>query len=368
MSNRKLIVLFVIAGLMVVWAVFQSNISNKPKAQPGSPVYLIQGLNPADIDSIVLGTGEKAITLKRNGVRFVVANKDNYPSVTSRVNELITKCLDIKTTELYTDDKANHRDLGVTEEDAETIVKFFRPDSSLLTGVIVGKTKEQGQGSYVRLASSDKVYVTLQRPWIGSEAMNYIDQQLISINRDDIESVTVSGPDDYTLKAEESSGNIVLQNLPSDKKLKDSVAKNVFLTLTNLRFDDVKKQSSVKETLSFDRQFVCKLKDSTIYTIKIAKKDGKTYVTCNAEFTDKIPVTRQEVRDANDAELKQKEAKLLAHDKANEFSAKHRGWIYEIPDYKADNMTKALSELVEDEQKPQESTETAEVNATGSEQ
>jgi len=363
MSNKKLIVLSIVAGLMIVWAVAQSRVSSKPKPESSKPTYLIQGLNPDDIGSIVLGTGEDKVTLKRQGRFFVVTNKDNYPAVTSKVNELISKCLDIKTGELYTEDKTNHKDLGVTEEDAERIVKFLKADSSLLTGVVIGKTRDQGAGNYVRLISDNKVYVAPERPWISSRAMDYIDQELISIDRDNVKSLTVSGPNEvYTLKTKGGSKNIVLENLPPGKRLKNSVARSVFSVLTNLRFYDVQKESTIEDKLNFDKQLICKLKDSTVYTIKIAQQNNKTYITCRAEYTDKTPITQEEVKDANESELKEKEARLLAHDKANEFSTKHKGWVYQIPEYKANNMTKKLSELLEAEPEPKESKQASEPN------
>jgi len=364
MSNKKLIVLSIVAGLMILWAVAQSRISSKPKSESSKPTYLIQGLDPAEIGSIVIGADKDTVTLKRQDNHFVVADKDNYPADTSKVNELITKCLDIRTTELYTDNKTNHKDLGVTEKEAERIVKFFKADSSLLTGVVVGKTKEQGRGSFVRLASNDKVYVATKRPWFNDRAMDYIDQKLISMNRSDIESVTISGPNEvYTLKAGQDSKSIILENLPPGKKLKDTIAKSVFGVLTNLRFNDVQKESAVEGKLNFNKQLVCRLQDSTVYRIKIAQQNNKTYITCEAEFTDKTPITQKGVQDANEAELKEKEARLLAQDKANEFSAKHKGWIYEIPEYKANNMTKRLSELLEAEPESKEPGQTGEPNS-----
>jgi hypothetical protein len=348
---------------MVIWAVVQSHISNRPKGQPDVPAYLIQGLDPADIGSIILGTGEDAVTLKRHQGGFMITNKDNYPAVTSEINELITSCLDIRTIELYTDDKANHEALGVTEEEAQKIVKFLKPDSSLLTGIVMGKSKEQGQGSFVRLVSSDKVYVTLQPPWISDQVMNYIDQELISVNRDDIESVTVSCPNEvYTLKRNKEDDSIILENLPEDKKLKDNAPEQAFTALTNLRFNDVKKTPTAEKDLSFDRQFVCRLKDSTVYTIKIAREDDKSYITCDAEFTDKTPVMKEQAVESEE-QLKKKEAKLLAQDKAEEFSARHQGWIYEIAEWKAKNLTKRLSELLEDKESFEE---TAQVNEPNS--
>ena len=363
MSNKNLTILGIVAVVMVLWAVLQSRISNRPGAEPARPVYLIQGFDPSAVDSIVIGTGEAAFTLKRRQSGFVVVDKDNYPAKTSEINSLITKCLDIQTSEFVTDNPANHEDLDVTEEKARTVVKFMKadPNSSLLTGVIIGKTEELGQGSYVRLLSSDsassnKVYVTSNAPWFGGGAMNYIDQELITAKREDIESVTVSSLNGlYTLKTKEGSQDIVLENIPAGKKLKSSEAQSVFTALTSLRFEDVKKISS---DMAFENQYMCRLKDSTVYALRIAQKEGKTYVSCVAEFTDKTPVEKASVNQGgqveSEEELKKKEAKLLARDNATKFTAKHQGSVYEIADWKAKNLTKELFELIEDEEKPEE--------------
>jgi len=356
MSNKKLMVLGVVAVGIVFWAVIQSRISNKPGSASGGSSYLIQGLNPAEIDSIVTGTGDDEVTLKRHGSGFVVVDKDNYPAKTSEINSLITKCLDIQTLEFVTGNPANHEDLEVTEEKAHSVIKFMKadPNSSLLTGIVVGKTKELGQGSYVRLLSSNpnlsnRVYVISNAPRFGSGAMSFIERQLISVKREDIESVTVSSPDgEYVLKLKEGGKDVLLENIPAGKKLKSAEGKSVFTALANLSFDDVKRNFG---ELSFDRQYVCRLKDSTEYTVKIAAEDGKIYITCSAEFTGQRPSTIR--KDESEEELKAKEAKLLADDKAKEFTAGHKGWIYEIPSYKVKNLTKELSDLTENELKPE---------------
>ncbi len=354
MSDRKLTVLGIVAVFMVIWAVVQSRVSNRPKTDVDKLAYLIQGLDPADIDSIVLKTSEETVTLKRQQRGFVVVNKDNYPAKTSEINNLITKILEIQTLQFVTDNVSNHEDLGVTEEKATTVVKFFKTDSSLLTGVIAGKAKEVGQGTYVRLASNDKVYVAPSLPWLGGTAMSYVEQELVSVKRDDIVSVTVStAGGEYTLKTTDDGKGVILENIPAGKKFKTNDGDSVFTALTSLRCDDVTKSSG---DLTFDKQFICRLKDSTVYTIKIAQKDDKTYGTCEAEFTDKTPVKKgSEVE--SEEELKKKEAKLLAQESAIKFTKKHQGWVYEIAEWKAKNLTKELSDLIEDEEKPKEEVE-----------
>lgn len=359
MSNKKLTVLGIVAVLMVLWAVIQSRVSNKIGGEPDKPTYLIQGLDPSVVNSIEVGTGEDAFTLKRQKSGFVVAEKDNYPAKTSEINSLITKCLEIQTSEFVTDNPANHEDLEVTEEKARSVIKFMKadPNLSLLTGVVIGKTRELGQGSYVRMLSNDpavsnKVYVTSNAPWFGGGAMNYVDQELVSAKSEDVESVTISSEKGtYTLRKKQDSQDVILDNIPAGKKLKSSDARSVLTALTGLRFDDVKKLPS---DMTFDRQYMCRLKDSTVYALRIAKKDDKTYVSCVAEFTDKTPVEKASIQQGGEVEseeeLKKKEAKLLARDNAAKFTTTHNGWIYEIPEWKAKNLTKELDDLLEDEE------------------
>jgi len=368
MSDKRLAVLGIVAVCMVTLAVVLSGVSGRPKTAPDTPAYLIQGLDTADIGSIVVGTGQETAQLKRQGRHFVLANKDDYPAETKEINDLVTKCLDIQTSQFVTDNPANHKDLEVTEEKARSVVKFFKGDSSLLTGVIVGKNTEQGQGSYVRQANSDKVYVALEVPLLRSRALDYADQNIVSAKREDIESVTVvSLSGQYTLKPKQDGQGAMLENIPQGKKLKATDSNRVLIALTDLRLTDVKKKSAETAELKPDRQYVCRLKDSTVYTINIAKKDAKTYITCQADFTGERPTTISKTE--SEQELKEKEAKLLADDKAKECTAKHQAWIYEIADWKAKDLTAELSDLLEDvkqekagqikpdEKKPEESIE-----------
>jgi hypothetical protein len=78
MSNKKLTILGIVAVLMVLWAVIQSGISNRPGVETTGPTYLIQGFDPSGVGSIIVGTGEDAFTLKNQRSGFVIADKGNY--------------------------------------------------------------------------------------------------------------------------------------------------------------------------------------------------------------------------------------------------------------------------------------------------
>ena len=357
MSNKSLAILGIIAAVMIILAAVLSGVSSGPRKGSGGPAYLIQGLDPTSVGKIVVGTGADEVTLQRRGKAYFVVNKDNYPADVKEINELFKKCLDIKTTgSAHTSNAANHDDLEVTEDKARSVVKFLstEPNSPMLAGVALGKSLEAGQGTYVRLLPGDSVYVTLESPWIRDGATDYIDQDLITLKLEDVNSVTVRVDGrEYTLKQDEGDNVVLENNIPPGKKLKTDDAKSVLRALTDLRFDDVSRSVS---GLAFNDQYVCRLNDSTVYTLSIAQKDEKTHVICKAEFTGQRPTKGKKVE--SEEELKKKEALLLADDKAQQFTARHKGWIYEIADWKAKNLTKELSDLLEDEEKPKDPNET----------
>ena len=352
MTDKKLTVLGAIAVLMVILAVITSSVPEKKGGDSEGPTYLVQGVNPDSIASLEVRSGDDTVTLKRKKNQFVVGQKDDYPALASKINSLINDVLDIRTIEMFTGNASNHPDLGVTEKSAAYVVKFFKPDGDEITGVVVGRNKEQGQGLFVRLAGEDKVYVTLNRLNLSTKPVGYVDQSLISVNRDDIEWVKSSGDGSkYGLKKDDE-GNLALNVMPETRELKTDEASSVFNALTSLQFDDVAKEGAKK--LTFDKKYICRLKDSTQYTLEIAKDEDKTFVKCTAEYTDESKITVTRGGGEPEEELKAKEAKLLARDAAENFTKKHAGWVYEISSQSADNLLKPATELYQEKEADKE--------------
>ena len=347
MTDKKLVVLGIIAVVMVILAVVTSTVPEGGGGEAKGSAYIVQGVDPANIGSIEIKSGEDVVTLKRRKGEFVVDEKNGYPARASKINSLISDVLDIKTIEMFTDSSSNHADLGVTEDGASYVVKFFKPDGSDLAGVIVGRDKEKGQGMFIRRTSDDKVYVTLNRLYLTTKPVSYVDQSLISSAGDTLDWVKVADRDDgtYTL-SKDASGKVTLDKLPEGKTLKESDADGVFNAVAALKLEDVVKEGT--KELSFDKKYVCLLKDSTKYMVDIATADEKTYVKCRAEFTDKTKITVKRGGNETEEELKAKEAKLLAKDAVDKFNVRHKGWVYQVSQYSADNMTKPLDALLEE--------------------
>ncbi len=345
MSNKKLAILGIVAAGMVVWAILQSGISNRPAVGAAAGANLLQGFDPGTIGSIVLQGGGNTVTLLRQGGSFVVVEKSKYPASIKRINDLITSCLDVQTAELITSDKANFSELGVSDEKPEKTVKFLRPDKSIIAGIHVGKAGKDSNGMYVRLVSNDKAYLSMNVPTLSTDAIDYMDRILTEVTREDILMVRMEGPDGSYVITKEPNSVAVLTNIPAGKRANTNGVAQVFSALTNLTFDHVKQDSG---NLKFDKTYVCQLRDSTVYTIGLKSQGEKTYAKFTADFTDKSGVIKKMGVESN-AELKEKEAKLLARDKVADFVKKTQGWVYEISQPTGKNMMLKFVDLIEDE-------------------
>jgi len=365
MSNKKLVLLGIIAVVTAGLAILQTQMGRGVHTADFSSSPLVEGLDIEAVSAIQVTSeeGSKTLQLTKQEDQFVVADKDNYPANVSKINDLISNCLDIRTTEKITSNPDNHADLKVTESTARYGVAFLDSDAKPIVTVLLSDNDPETKVAYARLLSSDDVYAIQSSPWLATGPMDYIDTQLLKVSNDKINNVAVKTPDgSYVLSSPQDSSDIQLEKMPEGKQYKETVYKTVFGVLNDLRFDDVTKESNAPEGLNFDFTYTCKLYDLTVYKLSIAKEDDKTFVKISADFLDKTPVEKTVGEVESDEELKKKEAKLLATDAVKEFNAVHEGWIYRIPSYKAGDLTKSLSDLIEDipQPKPEETPESAE--------
>jgi hypothetical protein len=353
MSDKKFSVLGILAAISIVLALVVSQYANKTKPVAATAGAFIQGLDPEAVHQIIVKQGGNTVTLNRNDDEFKIAEKDGYPAAMKVVNNLFTSCMDIKTVELYTEDEKNYKDLGVSDQNSQGSIQFFDANGKPITGFIIGKDTESGKGNfaYGRLVNDKKVFVLADVPWIQGSTVEYTNQDLIYIKKENVDWVTVAGPNDnYSLTSDANGAVVKLKELAAGKKQKDSECQQVLGALSTLRFDDVMSEEKAKDIV-FNHKFNLKMKDSTLISLEIGKKDNDTYIKCKAEFTDKTQVTKEEGVESQEA-LKVKEAKLLAHENAKKLADATAGWVYKIPSYMGENLTKPMKDLVEDIPQP----------------
>jgi len=359
MSDKKLTLLGVLAIGLLVLALIVAQVS-QVKPEPflsGAP--LLQGIDPAKVDKITFGVGEKLSALKRSGDHFVVQDKGDYPASNQQINELFTKCLDVKVSEKVTDKADNHESLEVTESKARYVIQFYDAQGNLMTGLIVGATAQGIRGTYVRKANDNAVYLSSDTPFFRTAALDYVQKNLCQVDSNKIVEVTVTTPaDSYTII--EKEGKPALKEIAADAKPKEYEIRSVFQALASLDFSDVVVGDAASQ-VKFDSSYVCKLNDSTIYTFQIAKQGEDIFVKASSEFTDTVPVSIDRTKQDSEEELKAKEAKLMARDASKKFNETHGPWLYKLAGWQGGKLVKPYADLIE---APQQEEKPADAPAT----
>jgi hypothetical protein len=349
MNDKKLMTLGIVAVIAIIAAIAVNQISKPSQSSNLVIGPLVGGLDVDQVAKIIVsGDNNKTKTsIVRSEGRFVVAEKDNYPASAKKVNELVGRCLDIRTAELQTEDAAFHKDLGVTGDTAANSVTLLDAGEKPILEILVSRPAENSS-AYVRLASENKVYLTLNAPYLSAAAMDYVDKNLLEVDTQKITEVTVTDPNGvtYVLKSADAGATITLDPMPAGKQFKATDYQTVFTALTNLAIDDVTAAGKLAD-FKPDWKYTCKLNDSTLYTLGLCKRDNKHYMAISAEFTDTTPVVKEQGQESPE-QLKLKEAKLLARDAAVRFGKKTSGWVYVIPDSKASSFMKDRGSLIED--------------------
>jgi parvulin-like peptidyl-prolyl isomerase len=182
-----------------------------------------------------------------------------------------------------------------------------------------------------------------------------MDTEITDVKKEDVAKVTVQLPDEsYTISRKD--GDIALTEVPEGKQQKDSEVEGVFGALSYVSFNKVLPADQVDAKWDATYTSVLKEEKHRTYTIQLAKADDKPYIRVAAQgpSDEMIEQSRRIRKDAPKEELEQKDAVLTAADEADAFTAKHKGWAYEISDWKAKKLRKPLEKLIEDIPEPDE--------------
>ena len=370
MSDKNLMKLGIAAAVMAVLAIIVSIPRSEKVSEIVKGTPLIQGIDTTSIAAIEVSGSGKTARLEKSGDGFVVANKDNYPALLEKVNKLIVDCLDITIDNMVTDNPENHTDLEVLESNAKHVVKFFDKDNKLITGLVVGKRDESGAGVYVRKLSdkpevSSKVYITPQTSWLQANPVSYVEKKLLECEKKDIQNVAVTTPEGtYQIVAQPAGDDVKLSlpNIPEGKQAKGKEYESVFGAATSIEFSDLKKASDIDPSVKFDYSYVISSNDQTELILKIAKSSeagqDKYYVKCSSEYKNKEFMQKLKSGsisiDGSKESMEKADSQIQVFQSTQDFNTRHKDWVYVLDSWKAGNMVKSFSDLIEDIPQPED--------------
>jgi hypothetical protein len=387
MNVRTLSIAGVAAVVIAVAAALSSRSSNSAGPTPDSTSSkneLFPGLSGKvnDIATLTVQSKGSTFTIEKKGDAFVLADKGGYPVTFDKVKELVNQIAFFRIVDKKTQNPELFKKLEVEDVDApeaaSSKVTLKDASGSVLADVLIGKTAPGGgptlSSLYVRKPGDNQAYEVSGRVYVDGTALNWLDKQVLKIERTRIHRATITHPDGSKLelfKNDPDDKNFTVAELAEGAELKwPGVADATAGALEYMNFEDVQAAGSdidfndANATTARFQTF-----DGLIVTARIVEKDAKHYAKFEAAAD---PAARVEVKKiipppppkegeppADPAPAPTEEKKVPGktveevEKEAKELSDKLAPWTYVLPGYSAANFTKKMSDMLKEATPPE---------------
>ncbi|MBT76798.1 MAG: DUF4340 domain-containing protein [Gammaproteobacteria bacterium] len=300
---------------------------------------VLPGLDTAlnDITKLTIKTaGNRTVTtLMRGTERWTVVERGHYPADVGKIRQNLIALANAMVIEEKTADPALYARLGVEDiasADA-TGIELIIDSLNSSYRIIVGMTGIRGSQAYARLPDTDTSLLIAANLELDSEPADWLDHTLIDIPASDIVRVTTTHPDGETVAIEKNApdaGNFELVNQPVDSELTTPGAANsIGSLLTGLTFDDVltRENAGLQDQQPVVTRFVTLA--GLVIIANIHPGTEQNFVSF--EFT---TVAEDEASPAS------------ASAKADELNARYGNWLFILPSYKLEQLTRRQADLL----------------------
>jgi hypothetical protein len=338
MNNRTIIWL---AGALVILAILAmiGQRGQQPQTQSGNMFLpgLLESLDDVRRVEIVGAGEERLATLERNDSGWTVLERGGYPADLTKTRHALLSLAETQILEAKTANPALHDRLGLEAITSDTaggiaveLIGLAEP-----VRIIVGDAEGDYQ-RYVRRQGEDQTYLINRDPELATSAVDWLDTEIINVDGERIQHVTVSRSDGEPLivsKAVRGQANFTVENIPEGRKIRyDSIANVMGNILESLTLDDVE---PLTETT--DEVIVTEFRtfDGLVITARSLERDDSAWASFAAAVDPTLPPESEQTR--ADAAVE-----------ATEINERVQGWRYQIATYKFDQLTREIADLLQD--------------------
>ena len=348
---KKSLPLFAIITLLFVVAAWFSVHQRSPEtAVKKAPLYPELAGKIQDVAKVEIKSGEHSTVLATKGDQWVLENRGGYPAFFSRIKPLVIAISKLEIRESKTANPDLYSRLQIEEVSAEKakskLVTLFDVEGKKLASLLIGKERvNRTDGStdslYVRKVGEEQSYLVKGAIMLSADPADWLENSLINLSSDRLKSITIQHGGDKTVQAvreDKSAENYQLQSIPEGFKIKSQATMNSLASaVEELHFDDVNNAADFKwptETLVTEYETF----DGLVASIKSAKIEDKTW----AEFSFKFIGKEEPVKPSEDGKSQMPSVKQ----QSEMLNAKTKGWVYALPNHKANMLTRSLDKLI----------------------
>lgn len=362
----------------------------------------------AGVIAIEIKDATAAVNLRRADTKspWTLAEKGDFP-IGERVQPLLASLVGLKVIEPKTNKPELFSQIGVADLDkpgsTAKLVTLKDAGGKVVASVLVGNSSTPGDPNFggggegpifVRKAGENQSYLVNQPVSTDTDAMSWIERNVLQVERNSIKSVTVTRHDDpgfvagdpvktnviETFRDTEKDVNFKVRNLPPGRDLNnpsdsDGPATQVggvyiedVRPRTQVDFEKIETGGPVKPAggkAAFARTTARYAKfDGMVITARVTKQDGKSWVAFDAVFDEsERPAVETAKADAPKAEETKDKAVTPEAPKPDAakaeprkvedvkkdveaFNAKHAKWAYQVQDYAAGQFSARLEDML----------------------
>lgn len=371
----KAVAILVAAAVVIAAVAMMLNRDGSTTSASDVPAALFPELQNKinDVASIDVkrGGSSESFSIVRTGNTWGLASKGGYPVNIEQVKAAVVGIAQLKPIEAKTSNPELYSKIGVQDptdeapadpEDAPvtqpTLVTLKDAQGTVLASLIIGTQKWGNTPSiFVRKAGEKQSWLAEGRLEVPTDAMQWIERQVLNIGRDRIRNVVILHPSEGTeveVSRKTPSDSFEVVNMPPGRELTAPTAPETLVTgVQYLSVDDIRPLDQV----SFDEPkaiAVYRTFDGLTITARTVRKDDKDWVnlTFAAEPAPAEPAKEGETPEASEGDkpaddAKAAEAKAAEVKKeAEELSAKLSKWAFAIPEYKSKNLTASIETIL----------------------
>jgi hypothetical protein len=352
-----------IALLAVMFVVDRSNQSDTVAGGERLLPELREQLD--DVDKIVVtGNDEQdVVTVERDGENWTVLEKGGFGADIGKLRETLLAMADARKLERKTSNPERLSQLGLDGPESGSGTKLEIAGEGFSYALIVGNTA-QSKNRYVRMADDNQAWLIDKNPQLPDSGNSWLASELLDLDASRIRSVTVRHDDGETIiisKEAAEDSNFTVADIPDGRELSyATVANGLAGVLKGLTLEDVRPALELDPVSTA----VFTTFDGLVITVSRyesdATVDGDEGDAWFAIDADSVPTTVEPESPVSDeavaddvaiddtmAEEAADEAEdASAEELAADLDARHAGWQYKIPGYKANLIARRWDDIL----------------------
>ena len=333
-----------------------------------------------DVARIVVSANKDQFEIERRDGAWLLPARDGFPASPNVVRNTILSLSRMQLVERKTALAERHQTIGLVAPAAGgDAVEIALQDEagSVLAALLVGNV-ERGGGSgqdstyFVRYPGDDQTWLARTTLQVEDDVVDWLDRNIVSITRDEIQSVRISLPNAQPYRLERPSFDVTdfsLAEIPEGRTPMPAFTLNATaFALAGLSITDVKKVADIE--FSDPVKVSCRTFDGVLIDIELVKsgEDRWMRLTATEAGADQVSDQGSELTadieesapqepigsETSDDESATEDAVLASANEDAGLSARIAalnqrvsGWAFQIPAFKYDQLAKPLEDLLE---------------------